>query len=514
MMTAFSQRVYFVYLQSENGQAFSVKLGNTLHYASAAGYLILSQLKDDNYKISISFPGDDPGELRFTIPVRGNDRGFLVRDFGGKGWGLYDLQTSAVIMAEPDPVKMAIRTEPREVSAFTRMLARAADDPSLLVRQVLPQEIAVREEKKSPAREEKKSETETPKTPPADEIGIVQTRTTAAEQNTNTEPVTGKPQGTGSTPDDQREREGVARVPAETVIPGKNGGTLATPIDTVVAKTGGEKEKVGEPLVKAPEAKPVAELKKTEEGEAISLKDTSVTVVPSGKVQEKAEEKMEGNERELAVKEPLLTVEEKKEKRQDEKTIPPSSEKMEEKKQEVRPYRRSVVTRRSESSTTEGFGLTFTDEYSDGSVDTIRIIIPTPKYNLMRTAPGQREEKKFLDITSEGGELKNAAREDQGPRKNECSALASENDFLRLRKRMASERSDDGMISEARRVFRSKCFTVEQIRNLGALFLEDGGRYRFFDASYTHVSDLENFPTLEKELKDAYYLGRFREVMK
>jgi hypothetical protein len=79
---------------------------------------------------------------------------------------------------------------------------------------------------------------------------------------------------------------------------------------------------------------------------------------------------------------------------------------------------------------------------------------------------------------------------------------------------MAGERSDDGMIGEARRLFRTRCFTVEQIRNLGALFLEDGGRYRFFDASYTHVSDLENFPTLEKELKDAYYLGRFREVLK
>ncbi len=41
-------------------------------------------------------------------------------------------------------------------------------------------------------------------------------------------------------------------------------------------------------------------------------------------------------------------------------------------------YKRSVVMRRAESSTSEGFGLIFTDNV-DGVVDTIRIVIPNPK---------------------------------------------------------------------------------------------------------------------------------------
>ena len=41
-------------------------------------------------------------------------------------------------------------------------------------------------------------------------------------------------------------------------------------------------------------------------------------------------------------------------------------------------YKRSVVTKRSESSTSEGFGLVFIDTYK-GVNDTIQLIIPNPK---------------------------------------------------------------------------------------------------------------------------------------
>jgi hypothetical protein len=57
-------------------------------------------------------------------------------------------------------------------------------------------------------------------------------------------------------------------------------------------------------------------------------------------------------------------------------TITPSST-----LEEPIPYKRSTVLRRSESSTSEGFGLTFVDQY-DGGSDTVRLLIPNPTYSI------------------------------------------------------------------------------------------------------------------------------------
>ena len=51
------------------------------------------------------------------------------------------------------------------------------------------------------------------------------------------------------------------------------------------------------------------------------------------------------------------------------------------------------------------------------------------------------------------------------------------------------------------------------IKNLSTLFLNDDGKYKFFDAAYTHVSDPENFSSLAAELKDEYYINRFKAML-
>src|SRR5690606_33797894 len=72
-----------------------------------------------------------------------------------------------------------------------------------------------------------------------------------------------------------------------------------------------------------------------------------------------------------------------------------------EEKISAKPYKPSKVIRRAESSTTEGFGLTFTDDLGDGTVDTIRILIPNQRYNLVRTNTEPKDDKQFLDFTTE-----------------------------------------------------------------------------------------------------------------
>ena len=206
-------------------------------------------------------------------------------------------------------------------------------------------------------------------------------------------------------------------------------------------------------------------------------------------------------------------------------------------------FQRSKVTRRSESSTTEGFGLVFIDESADGKKDTIRILIPRENRASLasETKTNPKQEKKFLDITNEPSTSKEVTeiKKESVPandkevvksiQMNSCNQAASETDFFKVRKRMAaqntepdflkvlkkktSQNNDDYMIAEARKYFRSKCFTTEQIKNLSVLFLTNEGKYRFFDASYAHISDLENFPSLQSELKEDYYIKRFKAII-
>jgi hypothetical protein len=394
--TAFSQKVYFVYIQADSEQPFSVKLNERIYQSSSTGYLILSKLRDSTYPVSVIFPQSKWPDQSFKIEVKAKDRGFLLKNFGEKGWGLYDLQSLSVQMSTTE-IAVKSNTESQQVSAFTEVLSKAANDPSLREKPIAvkkeetiaPQNAVVREEKK-----------------------------------------------------------------AEPVI-----------IQPAVVKEEAKKE---EP--------PVAQ----------------------------------------------ETIQEKKQ-----------EEKAEEKQPETRfqEYRPSVVKRKSETSTSERFVINFIDEYSDGKKDTISIIIPNQRLAAVIGSKEQaKEDKKFIDVVEV--KLDDGGKEDTKPpvsesaketakevnkepvKRSACSSMASESDFLKLRRKMAAESNDDDMVGEAAKFFKTKCFTVTQIKNLNTLFLNDSGKYKFFDAAYSHVADPDNFASLQAELKDEYYINRFKAMMR
>lgn len=417
-VTAFSQRVYFVYLQSEQEQPFFVRMNEKIYSSSPSGYLILSKLRDSSYNFSVGFPQGKWLEQNFTVVVKAKDQGYLLKNFDTKGWGLFDLNTLSVQMSSSAVIKEPVsKAETKDVSAFTDILAKAADDASLREKPV----VAKVEEKKA---EEK------------------------------------------------------------VVIP-----------DTVIVK----------------KEEPKIEIK-----EAVVTKPTEVVEKPvvksdPPKVEIKEESKTE-------IKEAVAL------KIDDQKPV------------EETEYKKSVVIRRSESSTTEGFGLVFIDELSNGVKDTIRILIPNSKPINPPVKEVPKEEKKFLEITTD---TLTAIKVVQPEIKKEeskivevkqpvidtavakpiatniaCKEIAGEADFLKLRKTMAATETDDDMLDEAKKYFKTKCFTTVQVKNLGALFLTDAGKYKFFDQAYSLVSDTENFSSLLSELKEEYYINRFKAMLR
>ena len=451
-ITAAPQKVYFVYLQSEQEQPFFVKLNEKVHSSSASGYLILSKLKDSSYTINVGFPQNKWPEQRFSIDIKAKDHGFLLKDFGDKGWGLFDMQSLAVQMSLTTSNKETSNTVKKPVSAFTDILAKAADDSTLRERPVVAKA------------EEKKPEIKIP----------------------------------------------------EAVKKGEIKQAIITP-----------------DVIKTEETKPVVkteELAKKEEIKPI-VSDTVLTTIKDTKAEITTEPvaiKPPVIEEKAVVKTEEVKTETSKEKQAEALTVnPPVTEEV---------YKKSVVIRKGESSTTEGFGLTFIDEFANGTKDTIRILIPNPKPVAGQVKPEPKQEKKFLEITSdttavnreviqpskeevkgEGAIKQNNQAEvvvEKTPAVAACKEVAIEGDFLKLRKNMASAETDDDMIDEAKKYFKNKCFATSQIKNLSTLFLNEAGKYKFFDLAYQYASDPANFKSLESELKDEYYINRFKAMLR
>jgi hypothetical protein len=78
---------------------------------------------------------------------------------------------------------------------------------------------------------------------------------------------------------------------------------------------------------------------------------------------------------------------------------------------------------------------------------------------------------------------------------------------------MAAQKSEADMRMLAGKQFNSTCFTTEQIKNLGVLFITEEERYKFYVSAYPFVSDVENFATLESQLADSYYITRFKAML-
>jgi hypothetical protein len=184
------------------------------------------------------------------------------------------------------------------------------------------------------------------------------------------------------------------------------------------------------------------------------------------------------------------------------------------------PYKRSTVKKYAESSTSEGFGLVFFDK-DDKGIDTIRLLIPNPKITFKQPDSAVTETQ-ALDIRKDTVQQQSVTEQvpivvtagnTKSSLKSNCRDMASDNDFKKLRKNMASKNTDEDMVAEAKKFFRNKCYTTEQIKNLSTLFLTSAGKYQFFDSAYLHVSDQDQFDSLQSEIKDEYYVKRFKALI-
>ena len=506
---AFAQKVYFVYLESESQQPFFAKLRDKTYPSSASGYVILSNLRDSSYTITIGFPSDKWPEQQFTVPTRAKDRGFLLKNFGEKGWGLFDLQTLSIQMSDGPPKGRSGSIQQGGVSAFTALLSRAANDPSLLESPALAKNDNTPVSIQPTAKNEDANTQKEP--PPSNAIATTQTKkevldsqpglpasnSVAINQTKKEDANTQKEQPSTNIADQAKKEVPDSRNVAQKEVPSSNSisadqtkkeaadSQKGQTVSTVTAIDQTKKVDSSTAVAKTPEQNTGT----TKIGEREKKPETGVTL--NGEKADKSTGAIAVGEKKEQVNTPVTTTEIAKK--------PATPEK----------YKRSLVTKKSESSTTDGFGLVFIDQFSDNHKDTIEIFIPNPKEDIVKKNNPATTSRKFLEI---GNDEKSVAQVSPVSNRS-CSAVATDKDFFNLRKKMAAMQTDDAMINESKKSFKSRCYTTEQIKNLGSLFLKESGKFQFYEAAFPFSSDQGNFVALQSDFKDNYFIYRFKKLV-
>ena len=392
-----AQQNRFIYLQTENKQPFYVKMDKKILSSSISGHIIVSKLTDSIYKIYFGFPKNEWPEQNVTISVKAADAGFVLKNLGEKGWGLLNLQTMQVLMADMDNKdKRTIETDTAG-DEFAKVLAAVVNDPSIVRVAKYKNEITPVDKKTDNKIEVAKAESEIVKP-------VISNQNKADAVSAKVE---------------------ISKLPLDSTA----GGIKMSYLDMVNGNT-----------------------------------DTVNIFFP--------------------VNNPEMNI---------------------------------VTVKHNEKQNPAGV----IDEKKNTGLTFIDIELPNPN-QLMDSAFTKttdiviNEKKKDAKKITESGQDSTSKNSNAGRImiNSDCKKSATDKDFLKLRKQMAAEGGEYNlMIKVANKQFIITCFTTEQIKNLGVLFIKEEERYKFFVAAFPFVADTHNYSTLQDQLTDNYYKVRFKAMV-
>lgn len=454
-----AQQDHFVYLQTENQQPFYVKLANKIFSSSSTGYLILPKLTDKDYDIIVGFPKNEFPEQDFKIDINNSDEGFLIKNFGDKGLGLFNLQSLDITMSANVAATQTADTTAKVYNndAFSKMLAGVVKDSTLL-----------QKEQPKPAEEVKKEKTDSSLVMQPDTNPLVKSADTSIEVKQNND--------------------------TSAIISSNTANINSKPGSSIVSSTVSKNYFV-----------PVKKIlnDKNDDGEVMiyvdtfsKAHDTIMVFIPAEKRITATENKDTSNKMiSEEVKQNPVVV------------LPDSSS--------IKPVTKDTGTLRG--TTSYSSPLVAANENQKTTQDTI---YSSAKANLQLQNTQSTNEVVQRDSTVNQSAKADEHKTEKLPlvvtstsTNSDCKAFATNEDFLKLRKRMASENSDEDMIKVAKKYFKLKCFSTEQVKNLSFLFLTNQGKYEFFDAAYAFVSDSQQYYILQSQFTDTYYLNRFKAMI-
>ncbi len=525
-LTVFAQQNHFIYIQSDNQQAFYVKLNKKILSSSANGYLIIPKLREGAYDLAIGFPKNEWPEQNVTCSVETTDAGYLLKNFGEKGWGLFNFQTMNLLMADSKP-----RTDSSKLNdAFANTLSSVVNDPGIVKTETKTEDTVTQlTEKKEPGektlvKKEPKSNSKIKITAAAakkkntisklavnkgtDSLSMVYIDKTKGKADTINVIIPVEDMATAQKPEKKNEDLWVSVTkPDDKVVPNVT--------DTIAVVI---REKKAEDLPVSVIAKP---------GDKITpiVIDTLAVVTSENNTAEKTEtKKANKRQRKPANKKntgSLVNLAKTEIKKEPDSAVAIVSD------TQIKPDNRStelladtVKTGQPKNVEEPKTGIVketpknieapvkdTVQQKTEATIITPPVIqtnIPEKKEEIVAVLPVK---EKIVENTSANPNLARPVAA--------CRVYVDDDEYLNLRKKMDKEKKNENeMLYLAHKVFEKKCFNTRQIQRLSLLFTTDQGKYKLFDDAYQYTYDAENFPSLLSELTDDYYKKRFRAMLR
>ena len=495
---------YFVFIGADNRQPFYVRLDSQFYSSSPEGHLILSQLRDKDYNLTVGFPGQSAPEQKFRVIINHKDQDLQLKNADG-GWKLYDLQGKDWVM----PIGGGVvgdefrSTGIKREDAFSRLMAGVVEDTAVLYSTYNSSPlVATHPPADSPA-----SGTAMTTRPAADSPSTVAVTTNPPATNQQTNPPATNPPVTNppvANPDSSL----VTRLPAH------NDTALAAVVHADSA------------VVTRPNPRPDTSMV------VVARTDTSLTVRPASPVKSVTADTANLLYRPVAGAAAHRSAP---------KTDSPATPL----------YRTSGVTKLSERKLAHGLRLVYADHTPGTKSDTVVIIIPvdtpaSPKIPKAASTtpvrqPRAADSSRIPPSRSHGPNSDSptfsqntAARpsvplnlppaESPRPRpdtpqrrqakplpyvNSDCHDFATDYDLDKLREKMLYLTKDDDRIAAARKTFKLKCFSTRQIRSLSEVFTTEALKYRFLETAWPFAAD-EHFHELSDLLADPVYISKFK----
>ena len=90
--------------------------------------------------------------------------------------------------------------------------------------------------------------------------------------------------------------------------------------------------------------------------------------------------------------------------------------------------------------------------------------------------------------------------------------IATDADYNMVKKQMGVAKTELEMMIDAKPTFAEKCFSTEEIKNLGKLFTTDKNRLAFFLEARSSIYDEANYASLQGQLTDPAIIKQFRNA--
>lgn len=543
----FAQQKHFIYIQADNRQPFYVRMDKDILSSSATGYLIIPKLVDSSYDLFIGFPKNEWPEQKVTCVVNNNDLGYLLKNFGEKGWGLFNFQTMDLVMANVKPqddASLAVKNN----DPFANALSDVVKDPKIKTQEVDTTELMVDLGKK-------KMDSATNKLKKA--VARVKPKTNV-KQNIST-PVAQKDKI--SKIRSRKLADGLNVVYVDRVNGISDTVSVVFPVEPPVVKAKPEKKPVVKNVVKKDSTYDVlnamkrayekknrldslkkakadalaadAAIRKTRTDSIAAAKKARIEELAAAKKAKEAaiaEAKKAKADSIAAVKQAKLdAIAAAKQAKLD--AIAAAKKAAKEKADSLalaslqpnvpvptnNPRIDSVI---SAQDTLGNIASSAAGKHEDVQPEEKKPVVEEKqpvveaKQPIMEEKQPNAEEKKPVVEAKKPVEEPLVSRSPSNVEPVVCKYIADGDEFLSLKKKMSRAKSDNEMLFIAHQLFLKRCVSAKQIERLAVMFNNDMARYNLFDDAYHYCADKENFPALQSMLTDDYYIKRFKAMLR